>query len=275
MSNRILHCLFVFLCSLLSVSTVSAQNTALVGDMNGDGQLSAEDVTLLVNTLLGRTPERTLRLAEGETPWPYDPESDPHKYVDLGLPSGTLWATCNVGASKPEDCGDYFAWGETQPKTSFSWSNYALSEGSSVTLTDYCLIKSYGHVDGISELSREHDAATAQWGGAWCMPTDEQARELLSSRYTKVANYVLNGTAGFLISSLSNDATIFLPAAGFFTDAQNIDKGYAAFCWTKTLNASNSTSARCIYIDASSAYSDAYSRMAGCTVRPVRLRGSK
>ena len=76
-----------------------------------------------------------------------------HKYVDLDLPSGTLWATCNVGASKPEEYGDYFAWGETTPKSTYDWSTYKWCRGSRETLTKYNTKSSYGIVDKISYLS--------------------------------------------------------------------------------------------------------------------------
>ena len=89
--------------SMLLCMPMNAQ-TILKGDMNGDGQITIADVTSLVNVILGKTPVDTI-----------DCEAYVHEYVDLGLPSGTLWATCNIGASSPEDCGDYFAWGETVP----------------------------------------------------------------------------------------------------------------------------------------------------------------
>lgn len=261
-------------CALFCLTSATAQNTAVVGDMDGDGQLSADDVTLLVNTLLGRTPQRSLRLAEGETPGPHAPEDVPHEYVDLGLPSGTLWATCNIGAATPEESGDFFAWGETLPKTTFAWSNYAHCDGTSTTLTHYCNNAIYGHVDGLSLLAPEHDAATARWGTLWCMPTQEQAAELLSDKNTEITYGALNGVDGYWVVSLRNDARIFLPETGFMRGA-DLNDGRNVHCWTKTLSTNAPSYARCIYIDLTSAYSENVTRMTGCPIRPVRVGGTK
>ena len=90
-----------------------------------------------------------------------------HEWVDLGLPSGTLWATCNVGASKPEEYGDYFAWGETEPKDEYCWSTYLHCKGDYNSLTKYCHQYDYGYngfTDNLTELEPADDAATANWG---------------------------------------------------------------------------------------------------------------
>ena len=111
----------------------------------------------------------------GEEPEPdIDDTLDGHAYVDLGLPSGTLWATCNVGASSPEEYGDYFAWGETEPKNDYNWSTYKYCKGSSTTMTKYCTSSSYGTVDNKTELEPSDDAATVNWGSNWQMPSLEQ-----------------------------------------------------------------------------------------------------
>lgn len=113
------------------------------------------------------------------------------KYVDLGLPSGTLWATCNVGASKPEDYGECFAWGETtgykNGKTNFDWSTYKYCKASNSTLTKYCNNSDYGNdgkTDSKKELDLSDDAAYVNWGADWRMPTEEQFKELINSSYT-------------------------------------------------------------------------------------------
>ena len=98
------------------------------------------------------------------------------EYIDLGLPSGTLWATCNVGATAPEDYGDYFAWGETQPKEYYNWSNYQYCNGDFDQLTKYCTDASCGYngfTDDLTTLLSEDDAATANWGIGWRIPTKE------------------------------------------------------------------------------------------------------
>ena len=110
-----------------------------------------------------------------------------HGYVDLGLPSGTLWATCNVGAETPEGYGDYYAWGETEPKTTYNWSTYQYANGTSLDdlqLTKYCSQFFFGYdgfTDNLTTLLPEDDAATVNWGAGWCMPTADQWGELLDN----------------------------------------------------------------------------------------------
>ena len=97
-----------------------------------------------------------------------------HEYVDLGLPSGTQWATMNIGANAPEEYGDYFAWGETEPKDYYDWGTYKWCMGNYNTMTKYCTISGYGYNgfnDGKTELDPEDDAATAAWGAGWRMPS--------------------------------------------------------------------------------------------------------
>ena len=104
-----------------------------------------------------------------------------HDYTDLGLPSGTLWATCNVGANVPENYGDFFAWGEVSAKSSYSWSNYKYCNGDFNSLTKYCSMSSFGDngfTDNLKVLEPSDDAATANWGQDWRMPTVEEMREL-------------------------------------------------------------------------------------------------
>ena len=84
-----------------------------------------------------------------------------HEWVDLGLPSGTKWATCNVGATKPEEYGNYYAWGETETKTTYNWSTYKWCNGSAETQTKYCTNSDYGTVDNKTVLDLEDDAARA------------------------------------------------------------------------------------------------------------------
>jgi len=138
-----------------------------------------------------------------------------HSYVDLGLPSGSLWATCNVGANSPEEYGDYFAWGETEPKDYYDWSTYQYCNGSNTTLTKYCDNSSYGYngfIDNLAVLLPEDDAATANWGMDWRMPTKQEWEEL----YNNTTNTwtILNGVNGRIFTA-SNGNTLFLPAAGF------------------------------------------------------------
>ncbi len=134
-----------------------------------------------------------------------------HEYVDLGLPSGLKWATCNVGATAPEAYGDYYAWGETAPKTIYNWSTYKWCNGSYDTQTKYCTSSSYGTVDNKTVLDLADDAARANWGGAWRMPTDEEWTELRENCTWTWTN--LNGKNGYEVKG-ANGNSIFLPAAG-------------------------------------------------------------
>ena len=113
----------------------------------------------------------------------FDTTSSDHEYVDLGLPSGTLWATCNIGATKPEEFGDYFAWGETEPKEVYDWSTYKWCGGSAISMTKYCTNDNYGNVDNKKKLEAEDDAAIANWGSEWRMPTSEEQKELVEECY--------------------------------------------------------------------------------------------
>ena len=140
---------------------------------------------------------------------------DNHEYVDLGLPSGLLWATCNVGANAPEEYGDYFAWGETQPKDCYDWSNYQHCMGSNITLTKYCNNSSYGYnsyTDNLTILQPGDDAATANWGSGWRMPTGAEWQELYNN-CTWVWT-TQNGVNGRCFTG-PNGNSIFLPAAGY------------------------------------------------------------
>ena len=142
-------------------------------------------------------------------------------YVDLGLPSGLLWATCNVGAEIPEKFGDYFAWGETQSKEYYGWSTYQHCNGSSTSLIKYCSNPSYGYygfTDNLTTLLPEDDAATANWGIDWRMPTREEWEELYAN--TTVTWITQNGVTGCLFIA-SNGNSLFLPDAGFYGNYEN------------------------------------------------------
>ena len=141
-------------------------------------------------------------------------EKDGQVYVDLGLPSGTLWATCNVGASVPEEYGDYFAWGETSTKARFNWRNYKYcKDGYCRDLTKYCFDHNEGYqdfTDELTELQPCDDAATVKWGSEWCIPSRFQWEELCQN--TTVTYTDLNGVSGLLFVA-NNGNSLFLPAA--------------------------------------------------------------
>ena len=169
-----------------------------------------------------------------------------HDYVDLGLPSGTLWATCNVGSNTSEGYGDYFAWGETEAKGTYEWTNYKYCNEITYTgannniyydykLTKYCNMYNMGYngfVDNITTLEVGDDVATVRWGSEWCMPTVEQWEEL--QRYTTHQWTTKNGVYGHLFTS-TNNKSIFLPAAGY-KDSQLQEAGDCGHYWATILD---------------------------------------
>ncbi|MBQ8127586.1 MAG: Ig-like domain-containing protein [Prevotella sp.] len=201
------------------------------------------------------------------------------EYVDLGLPSGTLWATCNIGATSPEEYGDYFAWGETMGfkdgKTTFDWSTYKWCEGSDNTLTKYCTQSNYGNngfTDNKTKLELEDDAAYVNWGPDWRMPTTEQLGELFRS--TTVTYTSLNGITGRLIVSKSNGNSIFLPEAGYRYNNRIAEKNYRGLYWSCELYTSYPLKAYYQYFDSGTYFVewDGYGdgRCNGRSIRPVR-----
>jgi hypothetical protein len=134
-----------------------------------------------------------------------------YAYVDLGL--SVKWATMNVGASKAEEYGDYFAWGEIEPKDYYDWGTYKWCNGSASTLTKYNTSSSYGTVDNKTQLDLIDDAAYMNWGGKWRMPTDAELTELREQcTWTWTTQNEVNG---YKVTSKSNGNSIFLPAAGY------------------------------------------------------------
>ena len=203
-----------------------------------------------------------------------------HDYVDLGLPSGTLWATTNVGAINPADYGDYFAWGETEPKSDYIWSTYKWCKGTEETLTKYCNQSNYGYngfTDVLTELKSEDDAATANWGREWQMPSEEQFEELINSDYTTIEWTAKTGKEGFLnygmlITSNTNGNSIFLPASGRFEgDAGLKDVDINVSYWSRSLEKSRAS----YYLYAHYQYLPPHIynlyRSFGFSVRPVRV----
>ena len=201
------------------------------------------------------------------------------KYVDLGLPSGTLWATCNVGADNPEDYGLYFAWGETTGYTSdtsdghsYNWANYQWCNGSSSTFTKYCYNSSYGYdgfTDTLTELEPEDDAAYVNWGSEWRMPSYDQIQELLNSSYTTTTWTTVNGVNGRLVTG-SNGNSIFLPAEGYRNEASLYNAGSGGSYWSRTLYASDPSYVCYLSFNSSGIYTGRSSRYYGRSVRPVR-----
>ncbi|MGM9747116.1 MAG: hypothetical protein ACI30H_09170 [Paludibacteraceae bacterium] len=169
-----------------------------------------------------------------------------HDYVDLGLPSGLKWATCNVGAAKPEEYGNYYSWGETDPDTTYNWSTYKLATTTTTkvdslydmvivaTFTKYNTHSRYGIVDDKITLDAEDDAANVNWGGKWRMPTDADWTELHENcTWTWTA---LNGVKGYIVTSQTNDNSMFIPAAGYRYNDDLYNAGYDGCYWSAALD---------------------------------------
>lgn len=201
---------------------------------------------------------------------PSTPSENGHEYVDLGLPSGVLWATCNVGADKPEDYGDYFAWGETQTKSSYDEYSYKHGDGMyPMDLTKYCTNYDAGSVDNKTTLDAADDAATQNWGGKWRMPTQDEVKELLDKCTWKAKT--VGGINGFQITSKSNSNSIFLPLSGYKSDSNENTVGFAGHYWTSTLNTDvdNKMGHELYLIYMANGQDNSATRDWGMTVRPV------
>lgn len=137
--------------------------------------------------------------------------TDKVEYVDLGLPSGNLWAKCNLGASAPEAYGDYYAWGEVEPKQEYTYPNHKWYKEGAPSLG----FTKYNNEDGKLTLEDEDDAVIQKLGNGWRTPTLADFRELTNQKYTTIEKTTLNGVAGYQITSKKNKKSIFIPCAGF------------------------------------------------------------
>ena len=232
------------------------------GDVDQDGSVNISDVTSLIDYLLSGS-------------WPDDPVTPPDEgdWVDLGLPSGTIWATRNVGASSPEGYGDYFAWGETAPKSVYNLDTYKWyqNDNNYSGYTKYCTKSSSGYNgfrDNKAVLDPSDDAACAHYPGGR-MPSLEQIQELrdnCSCQWTQ-----RNGVNGQLVTG-PNGNTMFLPAAGLRWDESLDYAGSYGYYWSRTLYSSDPRDA--YFLDFSSGQWHRWrsvSRDDGRTVRAVRV----
>ena len=204
------------------IKVILGGESNLNADVNNDGEVNIADVNAVINIILNPEP------------------ADNHEWVDLGLPSGTLWATMNVGATIPEDYGDFFAWGETEPKSYYFDNNYKWYGGSwynhLTSILKYCTQSDHGYngfVDNKTELDPEDDAAFVNWGPAWRTPTFEQIEELSDHCTTQWTQR--NGTNGLLLTG-PNGNTMFLPASGMYMEDELYDADYTGCYWSRSLN---------------------------------------
>jgi len=193
------------------------------------------------------------------------------EWVDLGLPSGLLWAKCNLGATTPEGYGNYYAWGETSTKETYNWSTYRYAtvdaEGNLQTLTKYNTSETYGTIDNKTTLEASDDAATAVLGSGARIPTYDDWVELINNTTGEWTTQ--NGVNGWKFTA-ANGSSLFLPAAGFRDGSELTGAGSGSLYWSSSLCTDYPGLARIFYF-----YSDGSDmgndyRRYGCSVRAVR-----
>ena len=192
-----------------------------------------------------------------------------HEWIDLGLPSGIKWATCNVGADSPEEYGDYFAWGESQPKYDYDWTTYKYCNGTSPSMTKYCTKSSDGTVDNKTTLELSDDAAYVNWGGKWRMPTKAEQDELRNTSNCTWTWTTQNGVNGYKVTSKKNSNSIFLPAAGYRDNGNLRYAGSHGCYWSSSLALSYSIFAYNLFFYSDDDSRQGYLRYDGQSVRAV------
>ena len=248
-----LHTL-ILMC-LLSLVGISANAQGFHPcDANHDGTVDVADIAITANYIL---------TGEYQSDEQSDDPYNGHEYVDLGL--SVKWATCNVGADTPEDYGDYFAWGETEPKDSYDSGTYKWRNGN--TYTKYSTSSQYGTVDNKTVLDPEDDVAHVNWGGGWRMPTKAELEELRNNCTCKWTTH--NGVTGCKVTSNINGNSIFLPAAGYRYNSSLYKVGSLGYYWSSSLYSSGSYNAYCLNFRSDNVDWSYDQRYAGLSVRAV------
>lgn len=234
--------LFIFVALVASIS-MSAQTVKLYKD--------------------GKLVQTLTNLEADEMVFTYD------SYVDLGLPSGILWAECNVGASKPEEAGDYFAWGETetQPDNTYSWASYKWCNNSSNSMTKYCTDSQFGQEDNRYQLVRRDDAATQKVGYDWRIPSLQEMSELVmfcTWTWTK-----RNGVAGYKVVG-KNGNSIFLPVTGARYEGNLNSSDWLGNYWTTEMSKSSNDYAYYLSFSGNNYGTKFMFRCMGMAIRPVK-----
>lgn len=194
----------------------------------------------------------------------------PEGAIDLGL--SVYWATCNIGASRPEQYGEYFAWGEIKTKTNYNWEYYEWCNGFSYSLTKYNSDRSMGTVDNKTQLERADDVASVKMGERWRMPTAEEWTELKENCSWSIVSQ--NGVKGYEVTSNTKSNSIFLPAAGFKRGMTLELEGYMGCYWSSSHDVNLSDAARALTFYSSQGSAPSYNvsreeRYLGFSIRAV------
>ena len=242
----------------LTVSDVTEKSF----DVTASRNLSGDRTAVISVSTTGQLPVRITRELTVYQENPYNG----HAFVDLGLPSGLLWATCNVGASSPEDYGDYFAWGETSPKSEYSWGTYKFCKSGDTN--ENVKFSEYNFTDKRYYLDPVDDAAWVNWGGIWRMPTVDELEELYwNCNWTWTTQ---GGHKGYKVTSKLGRQSIFLPAAGYRSDNSLDEVNEYGFYWSSKVGPSFQYLAHDIFFNSVGHIpSSSCSRYIGISVRPV------
>lgn len=233
---------------------IGSGSVAKKGDVNEDGTVNGTDIQEVINIIVNGSDE-------DEQAYSSCPDDNHPHMIDLGLPSGTKWACCNVGASKPEEYGNYYAWGETSTKSTYNTDTYLFYDSSTSTYFDL----------GRDIAGTKYDAATANWGASWCMPNWKQCYELEKETTSKLT--LVNGVNGRIFTG-KNGKSIFLPAAGIRWNSSLDDVGvYGGYRSSEADNCIDNGCASVMTFDINCEKClniDPFAREEGWSVRSVR-----
>ena len=190
------------------------------------------------------------------------------EWVDLSLPSGLLWAKCNLGATAPEKFGNYYAWGETLPKNEYSKATYSYynQEGENYSLNKYNTLEAEGLVDSLTVLEAADDAATSILGDGARIPTDAEWQELIDN--TTAEWTTQNGVQGYLLTA-ANGNSLFLPATGFQDGDSRLNKSTGDY-WSSSLETLLPNNAHILNFGSTGLRVSNYERFHGSPIRPVK-----
>ena len=236
----------------LESSNPNVATPTLVGEFVKVDALSAGTATITVtDNKTGQTESFTVTIAESA---PIDIPAEP---INLGLPSGTLWASWNVGATAPEEYGNYYSWGETEVRDQYYFTTYSLCDGTVSSCHDI----------GADISGTQYDVAHVKWGGGWCMPSKDDFMELVYNCEYKETNQ--NGVKGLQFTG-KNGNYIFLPYTGYYWNTENSKVGSEGSYWSSTLTTSRNHAHEMNFSKGEMLWDCYINRFAGLSVRPVK-----